>query len=452
MILDPTQQAAVDLLQSGQNAFLTGSAATGKSTVTTAFVSSALRKVDIAASTGIAAINLRDQYAARSNGREISIATLYRWAGFGLGPKPGQSHESFWDWWRTPMSRHKMSCLNRIRAAECLVIDEVSMIPGRILSYLDYHCRKIRHIEEPFGGIQVICCGDFLQLGPVDKEGTGYDWAFLTKTWQEADFKAAVLTKVHRQDEQEFIDLLNDFRMGRIGPRSMASMATRVAPFTSSSIPRLFTHNMAVDKWNRSQLENLPGETTELKAIITGDDQHQREWLIKNLVTPTNLQLRIGARVMVTANITREGEMIASNGTMGTLTSINPSGLLLTITTDEGSLLTLDRSMWDFDPQEVHTAKFYQFPLRLAWASTIHKAQGLTLKEAVIDIRSAREPGQAYVALSRVRTLSGLHLKAVPAGVYTSPAAVAYHEMLANAPLTPTAPAVTAPPPSTCLY
>jgi ATP-dependent exoDNAse (exonuclease V) alpha subunit len=100
----------------------------------------------------------------------------------------------------------------------------------------------------------------------------------------------------------------------------------------------------------------------------------------------------------------------------------------------------------------VHTAKFYQFPLRLAWASTIHKAQGLTLKEAVIDIRSAREPGQAYVALSRVRTLSGLHLKAVPAGVYTSPAAVAYHEMLANAPLTPTAPAVTAPPPSTCLY
>lgn len=449
MNLDPTQQAAVDLLQSGQNAFLTGSAGTGKSTVTTAFVGSALRKVDIAATTGIAAINLRDQYAARSGGRVLNIGTIYRWAGFGLGPKPGQSNEAFWDWWRAPMSRTKMGCLARIRSAECLVIDEVSMLPGRIMGYLDYHCRRIRDTDAPFGGIQVVCVGDFLQLPPVDKEGTGYDWAFLTPTWRDAAFQAAVLTKVHRQDERDFIDLLNDFRMGRIGPKSMAAMSTRVAPFCSSTIPRLFTHNMAVDKWNKSQLESLPGESTIFKAIITGDQEHQREWLIKNLVTPLNLELRIGSRVMVTANLSKEGQLIASNGTLGTLAGIDKVEEKLTITTDDGDTITMGRWMWDFDPQDDNSAKFYQYPLRLAWASTIHKAQGLTLKEAVIDIRSAREPGQAYVALSRVRTLGGLYLKAVPAGVFVSPAAVAFHESLAAAPMAAAVPAAAA---ETCLY
>lgn len=432
MMLDAEQQSAVDLLQSGANAFLTGSAGTGKSTVTTAFVASAFRKVDIAATTGIASINLRDKFAAESGGRNLNVSTVYRWGGFGLGPKPGQTNESYWDWWRAPMSKSKLGAFRRIKGAECLVIDEISMFPGRLLSYLDFHCRKIRETDAPFGGIQVVCVGDFLQLPPVDKDGVGYDWAFLSKTWLEADFTPAVLKTVHRQDERDFIDLLNGFRTGNLTAGSIATMGRRVSMFCPAKIPRLYTHNAAVDKWNKSQLESLPGTTESFKAIITGDVEHQREWLIKNLVTPFNLELRQGARVMITANLTIEGELVASNGTMGTLTGYIKKDNKVTVETDDGRLLTMGRWMWDFDPQDADSAKFYQYPLRLAWASTIHKAQGLTLAEAWIDIRAAREPGQAYVALSRVRSLAGLHLKAVPSGIFTSPAAVAFHERLAT--------------------
>jgi ATP-dependent exoDNAse (exonuclease V) alpha subunit len=328
------------------------------------------------------------------------------------------------------------------------VIDEISMFPGRLLSYLDLHCRKIRENDAPFGGIQVVCVGDFLQLPPVDKDGTGYDWAFLSRTWQEADFTPAVLKTVHRQDEREFIDLLNGFRTGNLTPASVATMGRRVSLFASAKIPRLYTHNAAVDKWNHSQLESLPGETESFKAIITGDSESQREWLIKNLVTPFNLELRPGARVMITANLTIEGALVASNGTMGTLTGYLKDANKVSVETDDGRVLTIGRWRWDFDPQDKDSAKFYQFPLRLAWASKIHKAQGLTLDQAWIDIRAAREPGQAYVALSRVRSLAGLHLKAVPTGIFISPAAVAFHERLAST----TIPVAAAPVEAECLY
>lgn len=451
MNLDSEQSAALDLLQSGANVFLTGSAGTGKSTVTTAFVGSAFRKVDIAATTGIAAINLRDQYASKTGGKVLNIGTIYRWGGFGLGPKAGQSHEDFYEWWRAPMSKAKLGSCQRIRAAECLVIDEISMFPGRMLSYLDFHCRRVRSDARPFGGIQVVCVGDFLQLPPVDKEGTGYDWAFLSETWRRAAFQPAVLRTVHRQDEREFIDLLNDFRVGRISGKSMSAMGRRVTMFCESSIPRLFTHNAAVDKWNGSQLDSLPGETTKFTALLRGGSDSQREWLIKNLVTPYSLSLKPGARVMVTANISKNGELLASNGTLAVVLSIDEENAKVLIKTDDGAALDLGRWMWDFDPQDEESAKFHQIPLRLAWASTIHKAQGLTLDRAWIDIRAAREPGQAYVALSRVRTLAGLHLKSAPGGTFVSPAAVAFHEGLAATAI-PARTRAPQPEPEACLY
>ena len=143
MNLDHQQSASLDLLQSGVNTFLTGSAGTGKSTVTAAFIAASLRKVDVCATTGIAAINLRDQYAAKSD-RVLNIMTIYRWTGIGLGPKDGQSNEEFYRWWKAPLSKSKMGAMWRIRNAECVIIDEVSMLPGKIISYLDFHFRKIR--------------------------------------------------------------------------------------------------------------------------------------------------------------------------------------------------------------------------------------------------------------------------------------------------------------------
>jgi hypothetical protein len=426
--LSEEQLAARDLLQQGHNVFLTGSAGTGKSTVTTGFIGSSLRQVDVAATTGIAAINLRDQFASKA-GRTLNVSTVYRWAGIGLGPKVGQTNEDFFQWWRVqPFATPKL--IRRIQWAEVLVIDEISMLPGRLLDYLDYHCKMLRQSKDPFGGIQVVAVGDFLQLPPVDKEGRGYDWAFQSKAWKEADFKPAVLTHVHRQADPEFADLLNDFRMGEISKPSGRVLATRVSVFPDAKIPRLMTHNRAVDKWNQSQLEQLPGETVTLTAMVIGPDS-QRDWMIKNMVTPLYLHLRVGARVMVTANLKDDtGELIFCNGTMAVVTGIN--GEKVGVLSDDGVEAILSKHMWQFDAQDSESAKFFQVPLRLAWASTIHKSQGLTLPSAYIDIRSAREPGQAYVAISRIKSLDGLHLREAPTGLFVSEAAIAFHRKAAT--------------------
>ncbi len=428
MTLDDQQSAALDAMNRGGNCFLTGSAGTGKSTVTTNFIGASFRKVDVAATTGIAAINLRDQFAARA-GRPVNVMTIYRWLGIGLGPTPGQPPEEFWAWWRDKMTPGKMNAMNRIRRAECLVIDEISMLPGRLLNYMDFHLRKIRGENAPFGGLQVVACGDFLQLPPVDKAGTGYDWAFLAEAW---DFTPVMLQRVHRQADPVFADLLNGFRVGKLSKQGVDTIARRVSPFCPAHVPRLFTHNRDVDKWNGAMLADLPGEVTVFTARISGENEDQRKWLIRNLVTPYHLELKEGARVMVTANLSDEaGQMLASNGTMATVTGFTDK--VVEIETDDGACLMLSPHAWQFDQQDDDSATFFQIPLRLAWACTVHKSQGLTLKEAWIDIRAAREPGQAYVALSRVKTLDGLHLKAVPNGIFTSPAAVGFYERIRSA-------------------
>lgn len=430
MNIDPEQESALDILRAGKNTFLTGSAGTGKSTVTTLFVGSCLNRIDVAATTGIAAINLRDQFAAKT-GKILNVMTIYRWAGIGLGPRPDQTHEQFWCWWKSVMTRHKLGVIERIRRTETLVIDEISMLPGRILNYLDFHLRRIRMNEAPFGGIQLVATGDFLQLPPVDKSGSGYDWAFLSPAWEKGGFEPAVLTTVHRQDEREFIDLLNAFRIGEIPADSMKTLGDRVAIFPDSKIPRLFTHNAAVDKWNNAQLAGIDAPAVEYTAALSGPDD-QRTWLTKNMVTPERLRLKRGARVMVTANISISGELVASNGTLGTIErfEMGNDGIEWPVfVPDDGKLeLLLKRHRWSYDAQDDGSAAFEQVPLRLAWATTIHKAQGLTLPAAYIDIRAAREPGQAYVAVSRVKTLAGLHLKAVPGGIFISKSAIAFQQ------------------------
>ena len=426
--LDAQQSAALEVLQGGESCFLTGSAGTGKSTVTTQFIGSSLRKVDVAATTGIAALNLREQYAAKA-GREVVVSTIYRWLGIGLGPQEGQSPRDFYNWWRGQWSRSKMAAARRVESAECLVIDEVSMLPGRLLTYLDFHCRQLRGRDEPFGGLQVVMVGDFLQLPPVDKEGKGYDWAFWSPAWRDGAITPVMLEQVHRQADPVFAGLLNEFRVGRLSAAGAEVVRGRVKPFCDARISRLYTHNAAVDKWNGAMLGDLPGEAVTYTARLTGEREEERKWLIKNLVTPYDLTLKKGARVMVTANLPdATGTLLAINGTLATV--LQTGGESVLVLTDDGLTLELKAHMWQFDQQDQESACFYQIPLRLAWASTIHKSQGLTLRDAWLDIRAAREPGQAYVGLSRVKSLEGLHLKAVPEGIFTAPAAVAFYDSI----------------------
>lgn len=426
MTPDLSQQRALALMNAGKNVFLTGVAGSGKSYVVQEHLGSAFRQPAITATTGIAAINLQDAFLART-GVAIRTSTIYRWAGIGIGPAQDQTFESFFDSLNMdpPPSRH--AAFQRVRQVECLLIDEISMLPGRVLDYLDYHCRRLRKQETAFGGIQLIVVGDFLQLPPVSKNGT-YDWAFLSDSWRGADFQICSLEKIHRQDEPDFIAALNAFREGRIQGSTAKLLAERVASFPDRAITRLFTHNTQVNKWNTYQLGCIERREHRFESDAEGPE-HEVEFLRKNMITPWTLLLKEGARAMVTRNLTQEGQLIAANGATGTIVDIQ-SGHIWIHLDHQKDAIGVPRFTFHFDPLRSDSGSITQFPLRLAYAMTIHKSQGLTLDRALIDIRAAREPGQAYVALSRLRSLSGLLLKEWIRGVFVSPQALQFYQRL----------------------
>lgn len=434
-ILDPQQQAALDIMQAGNNVFLSGMAGTGKSYLIQQYVGQSFKNVEMCATTGIAALNLQQSIYART-GLLIPAHTVYRWSGIGLGPKPGQSNTDYYQFLTKQPTRAMTNAMRRIQRAQVLVIDEISMLPGKIFEYLNFHFQQIRADTRPFGGIQIIAVGDFLQLPPVSKTGT-YDWCFLSPVWAQAQFISCYLTKIHRQNEPQFINVLNDFREGRIRDETAHILQNRVPRFPSSSIPRLFTHNVQVDKWNTYKLECIEADDVIFEAELKGAD-FETDFLIKNLVTPQRLRLRRGCRVMFTANLSDgDGGMMAANGECGTVLDFVPSvrgfGTIVLVKKDDGQEVLAERNVWTYDPQRDDSGSFTQIPLRLAYALTIHKSQGLTLDNAIVDIRAAREPGQAYVAISRVRTLGGLWLKDKIAGVFVSPDAINFYRNLKTA-------------------
>lgn len=428
---DTDQLAALARINEGRNVFVTGPAGTGKSSVTVEAIRRRIgdRSLKVCATTGVAALNLRDKLQALF-GQHVDTSTVYRWSGIGLGPQTGQGFEDYLRYMRSKGRSFQGACA-RIRGTKTLVIDEVSMLPGRVLEFVDYVCREVRGDPRPFGGIQVVAVGDFLQLPPVAKTGR-YDWAFQSPVWDALDFANVTLRKVHRQDEPEFVRILNDFREGSISRESAAILKNRVAMFPKAKILRLFTHNAQVDKWNSYQLGTLEGGEQVFHAHGEGPEA-EVAFLQKNLVTPTELRLKHYARVMVTANLPdpdKPESLAAANGDMGTVLAWDDDSVRVAL--DNGRVLAIKQHEWEFDPMaEGGSGTFVQFPLRLAWACTIHKSQGLTLDAALVDIRAAREPGQAYVAVSRVKSLAGLHLKDWFQGMFISPDAKEFHRRIA---------------------
>jgi hypothetical protein len=406
----------------GRNVFLTGAGGTGKSTQLKQFIGESPRHVSITAPTGVAALN-------------VGGMTIHRFCGMLLGPAAGQSNEDYFAQLERDPRRSILAGFNRVRRCEVLVIDEISMLPGRQFEFVEFLFRRLRGRDEPFGGCQVIATGDFLQLPPVRSlrtatgEDVPYDWAFQSPAWAAAGFETFVLDKVRRQDEPDFVRALADFRMGRVWGDSAHLLQSRVRSNPPSTMTRLFTHNVQVDKWNAFQLSELPGDETVLPAEESGPDL-QREFLTRNLLTPAVLALKPGALVMFTINKNEPGrnEPLFVNGQLGTVLDIEPGTVL--VKAKNGAEIRVERFTWRYDAQDETSASFSQFPLRLAWAMTIHKSQGLTLDAAYLDIRAAREPGQAYVAVSRVRSLAGLNFKEWFKGVHVSPEAILFYESI----------------------
>jgi len=396
-----------DLAASGGNVFLTGPAGTGKSFQIERFTGSH-RDTDVAASTGVAALN-------------VGGMTVHRWCGMLLGPRRGEDFGRYFAQLTREVRPSTRAAFNRVRRCNRLVIDEISMLSGQHFSYLDYHCRRIREDDRPFGGIQIIGTGDALQLPPVrTNPRLPYDWFFDSPAWDEAGFRTVELTRIMRQDDPEFAAALSKVRRGEIDRDVRRLLEPRVVSFPSRDLTRLLTHNAQVDRWNDYCLGELPGAESVREAVTYGP-QHQIDFLKKNLLTPDVLRLKPKARVMFTVNRPDDGFV---NGQTGVVVAIGTSSVVVE---SHGKQIEVERYRWRYDSRDPGAAWFEQFPLRLAYAMTIHKAQGLTLDEAFIDIRAAREPGQAYVALSRVRTLDGLHLKDWPKGVFVSERALAFH-------------------------
>jgi ATP-dependent DNA helicase PIF1 len=429
--LSEEQLSGISLIESGRNVFLTGQAGTGKSTLTAALVArhAKTKGLYVCGSTGIAAFNLADRLARDLPGsvEPPKVTTLHRWSGVGLGPDKDMPNDVFFrEWFENRMTRSKMGAMQRARSARCLVLDEVSMIPGRLLDYLDWHLRHVRGVPDaPFGGVQIVAVGDFLQLPPVAKDGN-YDWAFASASWEAADMTALVLREIHRQAAGPFTRLLNACRVGQIDGEASEILAGRVARFPSSDLVRMMTHNVQVGKWNDFQLSRIDAEE---KVYWMGFNEHTAEWdqktLCNNILAPKRLALKVGAKVMVVANLNgADGEMLACNGTLGRVLDMEESRVW--IRTDDGKEIGVPKQLWTLNPLEDESPGAFQIPLRPAYAMTIHKSQGLSLDAAVIDARAAREPGQTYVALSRLRSLEGLHLKEPIRGVVTSNRALAY--------------------------
>lgn len=397
----------LDLATAGENTLLTGPAGSGKSYLVRDFLKR-YSDTHVAASTGVAALN-------------VGGMTVHRWSGMMLGPAKGQDFEKFYAQLARDAKPNVRAAFNRVRGCKRLVIDEISMLSGSAFDYLDFHCRKIRDDKRPFGGIQVIGTGDFLQLPPVRiNPAHSYDWAFDSAAWKAARFQTVELRRIMRQDEPDFVAALGKFRRGEIDGETERLLRPRVTTFPARDITRLFTHNSMVDRWNDFCLGELPGPES-IREADTWGPQSQIDFLEKNLLTPKVLRLKPGAKVMFTVNRPDDGFV---NGQTGEVVSI---GITSVVVHTQGKELEVSPYRWRFDSNDKGSAWFEQLPLRLANALTIHKAQGLTLDSAFVDVRAAREPGQAYVALSRVRTLAGLHLKDWPKGIFVSQRALNFH-------------------------
>lgn len=312
-----------------------------------------------------------------------------------------------------------------LRRMSRLVIDEVSMVRADLLDAIDARLRQARASSEPFGGVQVVMVGDFLQMPPVVKDedlplfhGLGYHapYAFNAKVLQRVQAKAISLEKVYRQDDALFIDLLSRIREGTDLEQTVAKLNTRcVGPHRAGMVPLLLTPTRGgAERYNQSGMASLSGEANVFRAQIVGELRVDKD----QMPVPEELALKVGARVIAAKNDTAERRWV--NGSIGTVTQIEPDKVRVRFdhSNEEHDLGIAGwdkvRQQWNDQAGRIDNrvlGSYRQIPLNHAWAMTIHKAQGLTLDDVRVDLASgAFAAGQTYVALSRARSLAGLSL------------------------------------------
>ncbi len=440
------QSSALDILKTGQNVFLTGSAGSGKTYTLNQYIDYLrARRVPVAvtASTGIAATHM--------NG-----TTIHSWSGIGI-------KDELTDRDLSNLSR-KQFLADRLKDTAVLIIDEISMLHAKQINLVSQVLKHVRKNDAAFGGIQVVVAGDFFQLPPIGSKGetNREKFAFMSEAWLEAKFHICYLSEQHRQVSEaangglDLDDILNQIRRQEVTFEAIAALEATFDQNVDIKRTRLYTHNLNVNSINDKELAALDGEMMRFTATSTGDSKLV-ETLKKTVRTQDDLVLKVGAKVMFIKNNTELG---VSNGTMGELigfaavkinddkdnnddlieddsesiesdTDKNIKGKGKKTTKDKdkpkvkkpttqkmpvvrlnsGREVIAEPEEWIIEDETGDVlASYEQVPLCLAWAITIHKSQGMTLDAAEIDLSRTFELGQGYVALSRLKSLAGLQL------------------------------------------
>lgn len=402
------QKTALDILKTGANVFLTGEPGAGKTYVVDRYVNWLQVcgiPVAVTASTGIAATHLGGM-------------TIHSWSG--IGARDGLSAEDI----QTLAGKGQMQ--KRINKTQVLIIDEVSMLDADKMDMIDAVIRTVRRNTAPFGGMQVVLVGDFFQLPPIVARGMKPRFAYESSVWQSGRFVTCYLTEQHRQEDREFLELLRSIRRSEVEEDHFTLLRESMDTDCGSIEPtRLYTHNADVDQVNEEQLSSLPGKIQTYRMQSRGSNQLVAG-LIKSCLSPESLLLKEDAMVMCTKNNFEAGY---ANGTLGRVTGFAGLDRCPVIETMDGRKVTVEPMSWHVAEDGVIKAEITQLPLRLAWAITVHKSQGMSLDAAEMDLSKTFVFGQGYVALSRVRSRAGLRVIGMnPNALAVSPAIVAKDE------------------------
>ena len=398
--------------------FLTGKAGTGKTTFLRDVVRHTKKKCIVLAPTGIAAVN-------------AGAMTIHSFFQFGLGPFVKGVIEPKSDF------RINKSKLELIRNIQLLIIDEVSMVRADLMDHIDVELRRIRRNSKPFGGVQLLMIGDLQQLPPIAHGGEDellrqyYKtlYFFSSTALKSMKYSCIELKTVYRQTDGHFINILNHARECTLTNQDISDLNTRYIPDFSprpeDGYIRLMTHNRQVDYINATEMAKLDSHPFTFEAAVTGTFPEE------SYPTANSLTLKKGAQVMFIKN---DPERRFINGTLGEIRSIDKNCIAVRLA-ESGKTIEVEPMEWqniryqfDDETKEISSkqiGRFKQYPLKAAWAITVHKSQGLTFDKAIIDVHAAFSPGQAYVALSRCRTLEGLVLSSpVSASVFMKDKAV----------------------------
>ena len=372
------QETALKLMKTGENVFLTGSAGAGKTYTLNQYINYLkVRKVPVAitASTGIAATHM--------NGM-----TIHTWAGIGI--KDILSDDDL------KRMKERKYLKEHLENAQVLIIDEISMLHAKQLNLVNQVLKYFKESDEAFGGIQVIAAGD--------------KFCFMSNAWVEAKFRVCYLTEQHRQDDSALNDILNAIRAQSIQAQHIQALQATKKQDIGDTYTRLYTHNMDVDSLNFKHLNEISGKEHQFVAVTDGNEK-LIETLKSSVRAPDELTLKKHAKVMFVKN---NFDMGYINGSLGEVIGFEEDdelGILPKVKLNDGTTLLVEPETWSVDNDAGKTiASLQQVPLRLAWAITIHKSQGMTLEAAEINLTHTFEKGQGYVALSRLKSIDGLRL------------------------------------------